>query len=169
MLMAERVVAQQPHAGPDRVAVERFQTVLHTCAQCGETTRTDRADGSAADVHEATIERAACDSVVVDLTDGGDGRARRTVTDRTRRIVLDRDGYRCAVPGCDHDLWLELHHVVHRSRGGTNEPSNLVSLCSAHHAMLHEGNLVAETDRNGDVYFDWPGCHPTRSSDEQAA
>jgi 5-methylcytosine-specific restriction endonuclease McrA len=34
-------------------------------------------------------------------------------------------------------LSLEIHHVIPASRGGTNDPKNLVALCANHHRVLH--------------------------------
>jgi len=46
--------------------------------------------------------------------------------------------HKCQRPGCDHTRYLEIHHKIYRSRGGTNDPSNLTCLCSACHALTHE-------------------------------
>jgi hypothetical protein len=55
-----------------------------------------------------------------------------TLPDGVRRQVLERDNWLCKVPWCsraaDH-----VHHIAFRSAGGTDDPSNLVSLCAAHH------------------------------------
>src|SRR6185503_19872568 len=37
---------------------------------------------------------------------------------------------------------LEIHHVVHRSDGGSHDPSNLTLRCSACHRAHHEGKLT---------------------------
>jgi len=67
--------------------------------------------------------------------------------------VLDRDEGLCQVPGCsraaDH-----AHHIVYRSRGGSDEPGNLVSLCAAHHLhCVHMGWIrIIGTAPNGLVW-----------------
>jgi len=33
---------------------------------------------------------------------------------------------------------LEVHHIVHRCKGGTNESENLVTLCDLCHAVTHD-------------------------------
>lgn len=53
----------------------------------------------------------------------------------TRRLVLSRDNHRCTE--CGESQNLEVHHVVPRRLGGPDEPSNLVTLCSACHFRLH--------------------------------
>lgn len=57
---------------------------------------------------------------------------------RVRRTVLARDGYHCQYPGCHrHGPGMHVHHRVYRSHGGTNRPSNLVTLCPYHHQLIH--------------------------------
>lgn len=55
-----------------------------------------------------------------------------------RNLVLDRDGFRCVECG---DLLLssdaDIHHLLPRSMGGTDELSNLVTLCDGCHARHH--------------------------------
>jgi hypothetical protein len=56
--------------------------------------------------------------------------------------VVERDGYRCAVPGCTSRRNLHDHHVAFRSAGGSDEPANRVTLCAFHHQRcLHAGLL----------------------------
>lgn len=59
----------------------------------------------------------------------------------TKAYVLDRDSYTCQYNkgGCTDRL--EVHHIDFRSNGGTDNPDNLITLCSKHHKMLHEGKL----------------------------
>ncbi len=66
------------------------------------------------------------------------GRNTATVPPRLRLEVLQRDGFRCRVPGCRSPRFLEVHHLVPRSAGGGNDPGNLVSLCSRCHQTLHD-------------------------------
>ena len=56
--------------------------------------------------------------------------------------VFERDGYRCAVPGCTSRMSLHDHHVVFRSRQGSNELANRLGICAFHHQRcLHAGRL----------------------------
>ncbi len=57
--------------------------------------------------------------------------------------VYRRDGFRCTAPGCTARATIHDHHVVFRSRGGSDSPANRVSLCAAHHAALHERDTLA--------------------------
>lgn len=53
----------------------------------------------------------------------------------TRRLTLKRDHYRCTVCGAFTEL--QVHHIVPRRLGGSDELSNLVTLCAACHLQLH--------------------------------
>jgi RecQ family ATP-dependent DNA helicase len=64
-----------------------------------------------------------------------------------RAIVLDRDKNRCC--GCGEACSrgeADVHHLVPRSHGGTDEPANLVTLCDGCHAA-HHPNLQAKLSR----------------------
>ncbi len=58
---------------------------------------------------------------------------------RAEHPLLERDGWQCRVPGCRAYGPLQLHHIVFRSHGGSDEPENLVTLCDFHHKALHDG------------------------------
>jgi hypothetical protein len=53
--------------------------------------------------------------------------------------LLERDGWRCSVPGCSAHGPLHLHHIVFRAHGGGDEAENLTSMCNLHHLALHDG------------------------------
>jgi hypothetical protein len=56
--------------------------------------------------------------------------------------VIERDGYRCTVPGCSSRRNLHDHHVTFRSAGGSDDPGNRVTLCAFHHQRgVHAGLL----------------------------
>jgi len=53
-----------------------------------------------------------------------------------------RDRFRCQNPACT-SRHVTPHHIVFRSRGGGEEPSNLVSLCDrCHLTLVHGGHLT---------------------------
>ena len=56
-------------------------------------------------------------------------------------VIYARDGWRCMAPGCTSRRNLEDHHVLYRSHGGTDEPSNRVCLCRFHHQRVEHGEL----------------------------
>lgn len=56
--------------------------------------------------------------------------------------VIERDGYRCAVPGCTSRRNLHDHHIAFRSAGGSDAPENRITLCAFHHLRgVHAGQL----------------------------
>jgi len=56
----------------------------------------------------------------------------RNVSVRTRHQILERDGFRCLDCGASpsNGALLEVDHIVPISKGGSNDPSNLRTLCS---------------------------------------
>ena len=62
---------------------------------------------------------------------------------------MHRDGYKCqSGQKVKHSPRLHVHHKVFRSRGGTNEPANLLTLCSDCHDALHRGEFRLKTKRS---------------------
>ena len=62
--------------------------------------------------------------------------------ENTKAMVLNRDGYKCqCCKGKHKDSKLEVHHIIFRSRGGSDEADNLVTLCHTCHKALHEGKI----------------------------
>lgn len=71
-----------------------------------------------------------------------EGRTGRHVPVDVARKIVARQGDRCAVPGCDHNIWMNKAHVVAHRDGGSREEENLVYLCREHHVLLDMGLLV---------------------------
>jgi hypothetical protein len=71
----------------------------------------------------------------------------RACPQRAADPIYRRDGYRCTAPGCTARGTIEEHHVVFRSRGGSDAPDNRIALCAAHHAALHEHGTLAVAGR----------------------
>jgi hypothetical protein len=80
-------------------------------------------------------------------------RAKQRMPPAVRRAVLARDRHRCRVPGCTHATFLDIHHLVPRSEGGSNDPENIITICGAHHRATHRGELVIEPSREGSPRF----------------
>ena len=57
-----------------------------------------------------------------------------------RQMAKDRDGNRCVE--CGKTESLHSHHIVERGNGGTDDISNLVTLCPLCHANKHKGQPV---------------------------
>lgn len=61
----------------------------------------------------------------------------------TKEYVLTRDKYTCQhCKGKSKNSRLEVHHIVFRRNGGSDEESNLITLCKTCHDGLHNGNIV---------------------------
>ncbi|MEE8375728.1 MAG: DUF222 domain-containing protein, partial [Acidimicrobiia bacterium] len=131
--------------------------------------------GSGVLIPNETARRLACDCVVETvITDGsvviGVGRNSRTVPGWLRRLVHHRDGGTCVFHGCGNKGWLQVHHIVHWSKGGATDLDNLILLCGFHHRFVHEEGWFITTSPNGAFQFrkpDWipypppkPDLHP---------
>ena len=57
-------------------------------------------------------------------------------------MVMNRDDYTCqCCKGKHKDSKLEVHHIVYRSEGGSDEENNLITLCHTCHKALHDGKI----------------------------
>lgn len=62
--------------------------------------------------------------------------------ENTKAMVLNRDNYTCqSCKGKYKDSKLEVHHIIYRSQGGSDEESNLITLCHTCHKALHSGKI----------------------------
>lgn len=62
--------------------------------------------------------------------------------ENTKAMILNRDNYTCqCCKGKHKDSKLEVHHIVFRSQGGSDEESNLITLCHTCHKNLHSGKI----------------------------
>lgn len=60
-----------------------------------------------------------------------------------KAYVLTRDTYTCQqCQGKSRDRRLEVHHIVFRSEQGSDEESNLLTLCKTCHDGLHAGKIT---------------------------
>jgi len=117
----------------------RAQIAITKCETCSQAWQ--HAAGRKIAISEAEYETAACDAQLIRSLDAPQ-RAKRAVPPATERAVRQRDGYRCAVPGCRSAQFLHVHHVVWRSHGGGHGMENLTTLCGGHHAAVHRGEIV---------------------------
>ena len=57
-----------------------------------------------------------------------------------KEAVLHRDSYTCQLCGKKH-VRLEVHHIIFRSNGGTDDENNLITLCEECHKGVHDGTI----------------------------
>jgi len=94
------------------------------------------------------------------LPAGGAG-ARETgdekeLPDKVRDAVLDRDGWQCKFPGCTMRKMLDVHHIEFRSRLGSKDLGNKISLCRIHHGLIHRGICKVTGAVGDDLKFERP-------------
>lgn len=61
--------------------------------------------------------------------------------ENVKAYVLARDKHTCYFNSSKCVEKLEVHHLVFRSQGGSDKPSNLITLCKKCHTKLHDGKL----------------------------
>lgn len=76
-----------------------------------------------------------------------------------REFVLYRDDHTCQNPNCKHkkknkdfnyienNIKLHVHHLIYRSKGGTDKVSNLITLCTDCH--------TSENHQKGGILWEW--------------
>lgn len=64
----------------------------------------------------------------------------RSIYRKNRMRALVRDNFTCQYPGCteDHLPCIEAHHIIPVNRGGSDDASNLLTMCRDHHKLLHD-------------------------------
>jgi len=119
---------REEHSSISRPAV---QVHIHHCPECeSSTVQTSKGE---LEIGKSEYERYQCDCQKAKP----DGRNTTSIPPATRRKVLAKARHQCQTPGCNHTRFLEIHHVISRSKGGSNDESNLRVYCSACHARLH--------------------------------
>ncbi len=109
----------------------RYQIVIMKCPDCEKAVVVGPGDRLTVSGPElAAVE---CDANIVVPGD----RSRHTIPPSIRREVMIRDSFRCRSEGCRNTRFLEVHHVIPRSAGGSKAPGNLITLCSACHRQAH--------------------------------
>ncbi len=154
-LLAESYLARGPAS---RCATDQRLLLVHLgpdVLEGGSAWRAELPDGSP--VSAETLRRVACDCGLVAVRTGDDGepldvgRRRRSIPAALRRALLVRDRH-CRFPGCNHDVFLDGHHIEHWAHGGETKLSNLVLLCHAHHTLIHEGGYRVGSE-DGVIFF----------------
>ena len=167
--MAEQYLAHRAEVSGS--AAERYQVVVHI-------NREDLHEGDemvrGAELEQgrelavATARRLGCDGSLVGLVEDAEGeplnvgRKTRAIPAAIRRALQSRDGG-CRFPGCDRSKFTHAHHIRHWADGGETRLSNLVTLCSYHHHLVHEGGYGVRVV-DGVIEFTSPGGQPIPAS-----
>ena len=167
--MAEQYLADRAEVSGS--AAERYQVVVHI-------NREDLHEGDemvrGAELEQgrelavATARRLGCDGSLVGLVEDAEGeplnvgRKTRAIPAAIRRALQSRDGG-CRFPGCDRSKFTHAHHIRHWADGGETRLSNLVTLCSYHHHLVHEGGYGVRVV-DGVIEFTSPGGQPIPAS-----
>lgn len=162
--MAEAFLAGNPVSGNGG---ERFQVMVHLekdmLGKGGELIAT-LDDGTR--VSAEAFRRVACDCGVVASGSEGEplniGRRTRAIPPAIRRALMLRDRG-CAFPGCTHTRFLHGHHIQHWLHGGETSVENLVTLCTAHHRLVHDGGWKVSRAQNGELQFASPAGSPVQA------
>jgi|FLOH01.1.fsa_nt_gi hypothetical protein len=105
-----------------------------------------------------SVRRLLCDSSMIPVVEDHQGiplnvgRKQRVVSPPMKRALRGRDKC-CRFPGCDHQQWLDAHHVKHWIDGGETSMANTLLLCGRHHRLLHEGGFSIQANHNHEWYF----------------
>jgi 5-methylcytosine-specific restriction endonuclease McrA len=66
-----------------------------------------------------------------------------------KAFILHRDKYTCQSKlNVKHTNKLHVHHIIFKSQGGSNTPSNLITLCEDCHDALHNGKFELKAKRS---------------------
>ena len=107
-----------------------------------------------------TARRLGCDGALIGVVAGKKGeplavgRRTRAVPPAIRRALRVRDRG-CRFPGCDRSRFVHAHHIRHWADGGETKLDNLVTLCSQHHRLVHEGGYGVRMN-DGEIEFTRP-------------
>jgi DNA-directed RNA polymerase subunit RPC12/RpoP len=83
---------------------------------------------------------------------------------RTVAKIIKRAKLKCAMCGWD-ETSLDVHHIIERKNGGTNDMDNLIAICPNCHRKAHEKKYTKEQlkERALDkTLLDWENLYATR-------
>ncbi len=119
---------------PRGVPASRPPVQIHVHENAATGRMTVQTDAGERKLSKADADRIRCDAAVCEHG----SRNTTTIPPRVRREVLARDQHRCQAPGCGRTRFLEVHHIVSRQQGGSNQAENLMTLCDSCHRLWHE-------------------------------
>lgn len=141
-------------------------------------------DGAAYLPNNAGASSAALENIVanalmrLDIVDNSGlvintGRATRLATDAQVNALMAMWGGQCAMPGCVHRRFMEIHHIKEWANGGMTDMDNLLPLCSGCHSLVSDGIVRIQRDghnivfsfQDGSRYVSYDHALPVRDDD----
>jgi len=104
-----------------------------TCERCGITFYKYIRKG-----RKCTCDK--CKRIVVRNKKNIDNVSLMDLSKRTISKIINRSGVGCSICGWK-EAALDIHHIIYRKNGGTNDMKNLSLLCPNHHRMIHSNVL----------------------------
>ena len=183
-LVTEAFLAMRSDETEATSSADRFQVVVHVDqAVLMKNIEEDDSEPHRAELDRGpalaleTVRRLSCDGTVVGVLEGRDGeplnigRKTRSISPAIDRALRARDRG-CRFPGCDRTRFCQGHHVKHWIDGGETNLRNLVTLCTFHHTLLHEGRFGVTATDDGMFVFTRPDgsripdCGPVQTKTE---
>jgi hypothetical protein len=155
---------EHPHDDDDDVSAETQLTFPETHPAWPG--RCHLEDGDA--ISPATLQMIACNATISALLHDADGnvlnvgRRTRKLSAALRRAVRERDRHRCRYPGCESRR-VDAHHIRFWSNGGETKLVNLISLCKAHHHLVHDKGIIIAATSGGFAFYLPDGAHLSNS------
>jgi hypothetical protein len=147
------------HGPGKQSTADRYQVVVHVDAATLRESKDGRCEVEGGfSIPIETARRIACDASLVRITENaaGDpldiGRKTRSIPFALRRALKARDKG-CQFPGCTYSRYVDAHHIEHWADGGETKISNLITLCRAHHRMVHTNEIIIEGSHSAGWQF----------------
>jgi HNH endonuclease len=68
----------------------------------------------------------------------------KVIPKQTEKLIYQEASSRCSFCPEDHIPLLDIHHIVPRADGGSNDPSNLILVCKNCHARIDSGAISSD-------------------------
>ncbi len=122
-------------AGVKRHHLDKPKKYAHTCEKCGDTFGSNKKFKDGARVHCSECKRKVPYVMM-------EPQSILDLSKRTISKILKRSKKGCSICGWNKAS-CDIHHIVHRKHGGTNDNSNLIVVCPNCHREIHEHNPPA--------------------------
>jgi hypothetical protein len=96
------------------------------------------------------------------LTPGEDFKINKTIPQKTKSIVLKRDGGKCKICGKSNNI--NFHHIKPKAENGNHDVSNIILVCNACHSLVHQGYIEIKGE-SGSIKINYKNKQITTFSD----